>query len=142
MPSICPRRPAVAEVARLVALDGQVRATRCTGSSRCGRGLRQRVVHRDPPGGAEREFARIDAVEAAVGQRHRDIDHREAERSLDHRIAHALLDRGDILLRNGAARDLLGEAEAFAARQRRKLDHHVAELAVPARLLLVAAALA
>jgi hypothetical protein len=43
------------------------------------------------------------------------------------------------LPRDRAAGDPLLEAEAFAARQRLHLDHHVAELAVAARLLLVAA---
>ncbi len=36
MPSICPRRPATADVIRLVALDGQTTVSLCIGSSRCG----------------------------------------------------------------------------------------------------------
>ena len=36
MPSICPRRPATAEVMRLVAFDGQTTLILCIGSSRCG----------------------------------------------------------------------------------------------------------
>ena len=41
---------------------------------------------------------------------------------------------------NDAAGDLFGELEAFAARARLDVEHHVAELAVAARLLLVPAA--
>src|SRR5213076_2984218 len=36
MPSIWPRRPATAEVIRLVALDGQTTVSLCIGSSKCG----------------------------------------------------------------------------------------------------------
>ncbi len=43
-------------------------------------------------------------------------------------------------LRHHAAGDLVVEPEAAAARQRLDVEHHVAELAVPARLLLVPAA--
>ena len=78
----------------------------------------------------------------AVGQVHRHIDHRKAQRTGLQIVAHAGLDRLDILLRHDAAGDRVGELEAAAARQRLDLEHHVAELAVAARLLLVAAALA
>src|SRR5207247_2378241 len=43
--------------------------------------------------------------------------------------------------RHHPAGDLLGERETGAARQRLDVEHHVAELAVAARLLLVPAAL-
>ena len=106
---------------------------------RVGRG--ERLLHRDPPGEAEGELGAVDAVIAAVDQGHRAIDHLEAERALDHRLANAVLDRGDPLLGHRAAVDLLLEHEAGAARQRLHLDDHVAELAVAARLLLVPALL-
>ena len=126
---------------RLVALDGQTTVSLCIGSSRCGLRGGERFLHRDPPGEPERELGAVDAVIAAVDQGHRAIDHLEAERALAHRFAHAFLDRRDPLLGHGAAVDLLLEHEARAARQGLHFDDHVAELAVAARLLLVAALL-
>ena len=105
------------------------------------RGLRQRLGHADPPGGAEGELGAVDAVVGAVDQGHRDVDHRKAERALGERVLDAGLDRGDPLLGDHPAGDLVVELEAVAARQRLHLDHAIAELAVAARLLLVAAAL-
>ena len=141
MPSIWPRRPATAEVIRLVALDGQttLNLVHRLEQMRLGRG--QRFLHRDPPGEAERELRAVDAVIAAVDQRDRAVDHLEAERAFVHRFAHAFLDRRNPLLGNRAAVDPLLELEALAARQRLHFDDHVAELAVAARLLLVAALL-
>jgi hypothetical protein len=52
-----------------------------------------------------------------------------------------MLDRRDPLAGHGAAGDLVVELETLAARQRLDLDDDVAELAVAARLLLVAARL-
>jgi hypothetical protein len=126
MPSICPRRLATAELTRLVGLE-EVRRTG-----------REGFGHRQPPGEAEGELGAVDAVVAAVDQGHRDVDDREAERALAHRLAHAFLDRRDPLLRYGSAVDLLVKLEAFATGQRPNLDDHVAELAMTARLLLVA----
>ena len=57
------------------------------------------------------------------------------------RVDDALLDRRDVVARHHAAGDLVLELEAGAARQRLDLEHDVAELAVAAGLLLVAAAL-
>ena len=98
MPSICPRRPATAEVTRLVALDGQTTVSLCTGSSRCGAAAASASCIAIRPASAEGELGAVDAVVAAVDQGHRDIDHREAERPLGHRFADALLDRRDPLL--------------------------------------------
>ena len=56
------------------------------------------------------------------------------------RVDHALLHRRDVVARHHAAGDLLLELEAGRARQRLDLEHHVAELAVAAGLLLVPAA--
>ena len=77
----------------------------------------------------------------AVDQRHRQVDHLEAERSVLERIDDAFLDRRNVIARHYAAGDLVLELESGAARQRLDLEHHVAELAVAAGLLLVAAAL-
>ena len=101
----------------------------------------ERLAHRDPAGNTKRQLARIDAVEASVVEHHRDIDHRKTERSFGHGIAHPMLDRRDPLPRDRAAADPVVEPEPFARCQRPKLDHDIAELAMPARLFLVAAAL-
>src|SRR6187455_1675035 len=97
----------------------------------------ERLRHADPAGGAERDLGAVDAVIGAVDQGHRDIDDREAQRTLHRCIPYACLDRGDPLLGHDSARDLLLELEALAARQGPHLDHGVAELAMAARLLLV-----
>ena len=68
-----------------------------------------------------------------------DVDHRKSQRSALQMLAGARLDRRDELARHGAADDLVLELEALAARERADLDLDVAELAVPARLLLMAA---
>ncbi len=99
-------------------------------------------MHRQAPGEAEGELGAVDAVIAAVDEGHGDVDHLEAERTLDQRLANAVLDRRNPLLRHGAAVDLLLELEAFAPAEGTDFDDDVAELAVPARLLLVAAVLA
>ena len=103
-----------------------------------GLGRGECFLHRDPPGEAEGELRTVDAVIAAVDQADRDIDHVEAERAFGHRISDALFDRRNPLLGDRPAVDFLFEQEAFAASQRPHLDDHVAELAVAARLLLVA----
>jgi hypothetical protein len=80
-------------------------------------------------------------VIGAVGQVHRHIDDRKAERAGFQVVANAGLDRLDVGLGHDPACDRVCELEAGTARQRLDLQHHVAELAVAARLLLVAAAL-
>ena len=77
----------------------------------------------------------------AVDQRHREIDHLEAERPVLERVGYALLDRGEVVARHRATGDLLVEGEARTARERLDVEHHVAELAVATRLLLVPATL-
>src|SRR4029077_15390378 len=71
----------------------------------------------------------------------RDVDHGEPERAVLERVDDALLHRRDVIARHHAALDLLTEGEARAARQRLYVEHDVAVLTVPARLLLVTAAL-
>ena len=97
-------------------------------------------AHGDARRRLERHFGGVDVVIGAVRQIDGEVDDREAERSLHHPVADALLDRRNILLGHDAAGDRVGEGEACAARQRLDLDDDVAELAVAARLLLVAAA--
>ena len=69
------------------------------------------------------------------------IDDGEAERPAREAVDHALFHRADIVARHRAADHLFVEFEARAARHRLDLQHHVAELAMAAGLLLVAAAL-
>ena len=77
----------------------------------------------------------------AVGQRHLHVDDGKAERPARQSVDHALFHRADIVPRHRAADHLFLELEAAAARHRLDLQHHVAELAVAAGLLLVTAAL-
>jgi hypothetical protein len=81
-------------------------------------------------------------VIGAVGQGDGDVDHRETERTSRQAVDHALFHRADIVARYRAADHFFGKLESLAARQRLDLQHHVAELAVAAGLLLVPAALA
>ena len=75
-----------------------------------------------------------------VEDRGAEIDHRVAgEEAAQPRVLQALLDGRDELPRDRAAEDVVDELEVAAARQRIELDLAVAELAVAAGLLLVAA---
>ena len=67
------------------------------------------------------------------------VDDGEAQRPVVQVVPHAGLHRRDVLLRHRAAGDRVGERKALAAGARFDLHHHIAELAVPAGLLLVAA---
>ena len=75
----------------------------------------------------------------AVVKRRLESDDRVAgEHALGHAVAQALLDRGEEVLRDGAAEHFLFE-DHFIALAGLKADPHVAELAVAAGLLLVSA---
>src|SRR5947209_5243569 len=76
-----------------------------------------------------------------IGQRHLHVDDGKAERPPLQSIDHALFHRADIIPRNGAADHCLAELKAAAAWQWLDLQNDVAELAMAAGLLLVAAAL-
>ena len=117
MPSIWPRRLATADETRLVAMDGRNHDQLLHRFQQMRGGLGQRLLHRNPSGQAEGEFAEIDAVVAAVEQCHGDIDDREAERAFGHRILDALFNRRDPLFGDRPAVDLLLELEAVATRQ-------------------------
>ena len=76
----------------------------------------------------------------AVVERDAEVDHRVAGEVAAHaRFLDALFDRRNELPRDRAAEDLVDELELAAARQRLHPDLAVAELAVPAGLLLVPA---
>ncbi len=73
----------------------------------------------------------------AVDERRLQVDHRVAgEHALGHRLAQALLDGRDVLLRHHAADDLVAELEAGAHLGRGELDDDVPVLAVAAGLAL------
>ena len=75
----------------------------------------------------------------ALVDHHAQVMQREAgHRAVGQRLADALLDRRDELARNGAADDLVDELEASATFERLDPQEHLAELAGPAGLLLVA----
>src|SRR6516165_10874687 len=77
----------------------------------------------------------------AIGEGHRHIDDgKAAKRPVLQVVADADFDRGDELPRHHPAGDLLVELEAGPAGEGLDVDHHVAKLSVPARLLLVPAA--
>ena len=76
----------------------------------------------------------------AVGQFDADIHHGKPEWALLQVVGHADLDRRNELPRDGTSDDGLTELEPRSARQRADLDNDVAELAMPAGLLLVPAA--
>src|SRR5208282_5639844 len=77
----------------------------------------------------------------AVDQCNVEVNHRETERAMLERVDNALFDRGNVVARHYAAGDLVFEGKAGAARHRLDLEHHVAVLAVAARLLFMPAAL-
>ena len=103
-------------------------------------GARHRVLEGQRPGHLERQLVRVHLVVRAVEHRGLEVDHRVAGEEAAHaRVLDALLDRRHELPRDGAAEDVVLELEVAAARQRLDPDLAVAELAVAAGLLLVAA---
>ena len=92
------------------------------------------------PGELERQLVAVDGVERAVVHGRLEVDDRVAGQvAAQPRVLDALLDGGNELPRNRAAEDVVLEHEVCAARQRLHPDLAVAELAVAAGLLLVAA---
>src|SRR5204862_7534899 len=87
----------------------------------------------------ERQLVRIDGMEGAVVEGRLEVREGIArDDALGGRLADALLDAREELPRDRPADDLLGEGDA-ALRVRLQLDPDVAEHAVAAGLLLVAA---
>src|SRR3989475_11499740 len=88
----------------------------------------------------ERHVRGVDFVVGAVVEDHPEIDDRVAGQDpLLHTVADAFLHRRDVVVRHGAAEDLVHELEAAPARQGLAAEPDVAVLAAPARLLLVLA---
>ena len=122
------------EVARRVDLDVHDRLEQRRA------GARHAVLEGERAGHLERHFARVDRVERAVEDAGAEVDHRVAGEEAAHpRVLDPLLDRRHELARDRAAEDVVDELEVAAARQRLELHLAVAELAVAAGLLLVAA---
>src|ERR1035437_7390488 len=87
----------------------------------------------------ECQFAGIHVVVGTVVDRDLEIHHGVAGQvAIRRRVHDALFHRGYEVLRNRTAKNLIGELEAGAARQRFHLDPAVAELPVTAGLFLVA----
>src|SRR5690349_2421848 len=85
----------------------------------------------------ERALIRIDLVVTTKNEAHTDVDQLVAgEQTTLHRIPNTVLNGPDVLLRNGATRDLVFEDKPFA-RSRLDLDLDVTKLAATAGLLLV-----
>src|SRR5215470_9217549 len=85
----------------------------------------------------ERALIRIDLVITSKHQAHTDVNELVAgEKTTLHRITNSVLDGPDVLLGNGAARNLVLENKSFA-RSRLDLDLHMTKLAAAAGLLLV-----
>src|SRR5581483_10491197 len=90
-------------------------------------------------GDLERHLGRVDGVVGAVHEPHAHTLHgRPGELAVLHRLLDALVDGGPEALRDHAADDLVHELVAAAAVDGLDHDVAVAELAPPARLLLVA----
>ena len=110
------------------------------GSSRQGLHCSMAFAEGEAAGGLEGELVGVDVVVAAVVDGGLEVDDGVAgEVAARGRLDDALFDGGDEVARDGAAEDFVGELEAAAAGQGLHADFAVAELAVAAGLLFVAA---
>ena len=110
------------------------------GSSMRRLGVLHRGLERFARGELERHFRRIDVVIRAVVDRALEIHHRESgQKAVRGRFHDSLFNGGNEIARDGAAENFVGELEFPAARQRLHANPAIAELAVAAGLLLVAA---
>src|SRR5207302_4524619 len=96
--------------------------------------LRLAALHRllegHRAGDLERDLARIDVVVRAVHELDADVDDGiPREHPGLHRLLNAEVDRGDVLLRDLPADDLVHELVALARAHRLRVDHRVAVLA-------------
>ena len=140
MPCTRPRRLFRSPISVPANSSGASISTFMMGSSRQGLACFHAFAEGEAAGHLERHFVGVDVVIAAVVDGDLEVDDRVAgEIAARGRLDDAFFDGGDEVARNGAAEDLVGELEAAAARQRLHADLAVAELAVAAGLLLVAA---
>src|SRR5207245_3738688 len=104
-----------------------------------GIGLLHAVLQRERPGDLEAHLARVDAMEAAVGEGGLEVRERVArDDAALRRLAHPLLDGGPEVARDGAADDVRLEDDPCPRGLRLDLEPDVAELSVAAGLPLVA----
>src|SRR5256885_11271203 len=93
------------------------------------------VLERHRAGDLESHFARVDLVERAIHELDANVDDWIAGHDARlHRLLDAEVDRGDVLLGNLAADDLVDELVAVAGIHRLEVDHRVAVLAAAAGL--------
>src|SRR5205085_8021886 len=93
------------------------------------------LLETDRAGDLERHLVRVHLVVAAVEELHLEVDHGVArEHAALHRLLYALADCGDVLLRDGAALDLVEEFEPAPLRSRADVQPDVAVLTSPAAL--------
>src|SRR5690348_1706108 len=98
-------------------------------------GLVEAFLEAHRAGDLERHFRRVDFVVRTVDQAHLDVDDREpGHHAVGDGFLDALVDRGDVFLRNHAADDRVLELVTLAAFLRFDLQHDVAVLALAARL--------
>src|SRR5262245_43651577 len=101
-------------------------------------GVHEHLLQTHRGGDLERHVGRVHVVVGAVVEGDLHVHHGVArEDPLLHAIAHALLDRGDEVARDGPAEDVVDELEATAARHGLDADPGVPVLAAAAGLLLV-----
>ena len=106
------------------------------------RGLRllHRFLESQRAGDFEGHVGRIDVVIFAVVEAGAEIDDGKAgQKAALGGVANALFDRGNPVVRDRAAENIVDELDAFAARKRLHLDAADAELAVAAGLFFVLA---
>ena len=105
------------------------------GSRMAGSALREGVLDGHRSGDLERHLGRVDVVVRPVEQGDLDVHDREAGvDARGERLADALVDRLDVLARDGAADDLVDELVAGALLGGLELDDRVAVLALAAGL--------
>src|SRR5262249_44721633 len=103
-------------------------------------GLQHRILERFAGSQLEGEFRGVYVVIRAVVNRDLEIDHGKAGQvAVGGGFDDAFLDRGDVVLRDRAAENLVGELEIRPARQWLHADPAIAELPVAAGLFLVPA---
>ena len=124
-------------VAHVVVGDGDLQLA--DGLQQNGAGIGQTGLVGQLSGGLEGHFGGVDGVIGAVEQGGLQVDHRVAgQHAVLHGLPQALLNGGEEVLGHRAAEDLLAELQLLAL-ARLEADLDVAELAVAAGLLLVAA---
>ena len=123
------------ELARSIELHPEDRLQQHRGA------LGQSFAHADASRRLEGHVGTVDRMEGAIGQRHLDVDQREAEGTALQAVHHAFLDPpGRSSFGTAPPVTTSAKGEALAALLRLDGQHAIAELTVTTRLLLVATA--